>query len=377
MVARPPPGSHVERMRPSRHPATFALLALLGACAGAPPAEPALTSPPFTLGVPVLVPQVSNTGVLLQAVSAVNEQVAWASGRAGTYVRTVDGGRTWEAGRVAGADSLEFRDVEAVSAATAYLLSAGPGDRSRIYKTEDGGQVWVLQHRNTEPDGFYDCFDFWTPERGIVFSDAVRGEHLLLTTEDGGATWARIPPGRLPPALPGEGSFASSGTCVVASGTGTALVGLGNTTSTRLLRTEDGGRSWTVAPAPLVAGEGQGIGSVVRLDEATAIAVGGHFGDAAARGARVALSGDGGRSWTEGGRPTIAGALYGAARVPGAAGAVVAVGPGGADVSRDGGRTWAPVDTLAWWSVDIASPRAGWMVGPAGRIVRLEFRPAP
>ncbi len=83
---------------------------------------------------PILEAQSSGTTALLQAVSVVDENIVWVSGHRATYARTVDGGATWEAGVVPGPDSLQFRDVHAVDAKTAYLLSAGPGDMSRIYK---------------------------------------------------------------------------------------------------------------------------------------------------------------------------------------------------------------------------------------------------
>ena len=367
--ATPPPATFCRMRR-------LALIPLLAAaCISRSGPAPASSTP--ATGAPILTAQSSGTTALLQAVSAVDERVVWVSGRLGTFARTTDGGQHWQAGRVPGADTLEFRDVEAVSADTAYLLSAGSGDLSRIYKTVDGGRTWNLQFHNTEPEAFFDCFDFWSPERGIAFSDAVRGQHFLLETRDGGTTWSRIRPERLPPALPGEGSFASSGTCVAASGSGYALVGLGNSSRTRILRTVDHGAQWESVDAPVVSGEGAGLGSVVILDSLRALAFGGDFGRPEARGAYVARTTDGGRTWTAAGLPTFAGAVYGAARVPGASGLVVAVGPGGANLSRDGGDSWSLVDTLTYWSVDIASPQAGWMVGPGGRIVRLRFGQTP
>src|SRR5207247_8821420 len=92
-----------------------------------------------TLRPPTLTPQQSGTLNRLQAVSPVNSRVVWASGVGGTYVVTTDGGATWRAGVVAGAEQLQFRDVQGVSATVAYLLSAGVGTASRIYKTADGG----------------------------------------------------------------------------------------------------------------------------------------------------------------------------------------------------------------------------------------------
>ena len=98
--------------------------------------------------------QNSNTTENLRGVSAPSTNVAWASGTHGTYLRTIDGGNTWHTAQVPGAESLDFRDVEAFSADLAYLLAAGPGDQSRIYKTNDAGKTWSLQFTNQEPKGF-------------------------------------------------------------------------------------------------------------------------------------------------------------------------------------------------------------------------------
>src|SRR5437868_9842262 len=100
---------------------------------------------------PTLTPQNSGTTNGLIAVWPVNPQVVWASGRAGTFTVTTDGGRTWRAGVVLGAETLQFRDVQAFSARVAYLLSIGTsGDPTdfRIYKTTDGGATWTIQFVN-------------------------------------------------------------------------------------------------------------------------------------------------------------------------------------------------------------------------------------
>jgi hypothetical protein len=52
---------------------------------------------------------------------------------------------------------------------------------------------------------------------------------------------------------------------------------------------------------------------------------------------------------------------------------VVAVGPGGASLSRDNGKSWVALDTLSYWSAAFASRQAGWLVGPAGRITRVSI----
>ena len=99
---------------------------------------------------PALVPQKSGTTQLLIAVSPVNSRVVWAAGAGGTFVHTNDGGTTWKAGVVPGAEGLQFRDVQGVSEKVAYLMSIGDNTGDfHIYKTEDAGAHWTIQFTNT------------------------------------------------------------------------------------------------------------------------------------------------------------------------------------------------------------------------------------
>ena len=61
------------------------------------------------------------TKASLRGLSVVNEKVIWASGTGGTVIRTIDGGKSWKVMAVPGAEKLDFRDVEAFDAKTAYL----------------------------------------------------------------------------------------------------------------------------------------------------------------------------------------------------------------------------------------------------------------
>jgi photosystem II stability/assembly factor-like uncharacterized protein len=341
------------------------MLAALGCAPRAPAPRPALA--------PVTVEQVSHTSALLQAISVVNDSVVWVSGHGGTYVRTTDGGRTWIAAVMPGQDSLQFRDVHAASADTAWLLAAGPGERSRIYRTDDAGRTWRLQFQNSDSAAFYDCFAFRDARRGVAVSDAVAGRLIIIRTEDGGAHWERVSDAGIPPALPGEGAFAASGTCLAVQGGRHAWIGTGAASGARVYRTEDGGRTWSVATTPVASGEATGIASVVFRDALNGLALGGPVSNADARTQNVARTTDGGRTWSAASSPTFPGAVYGAAAVPGAPGTVAAVGPRGLDVSADDGATWTPLLQGAFWAVGFAGPRSGWAVGPRGRIVKISL----
>jgi hypothetical protein len=60
--------------------------------------------------------------------------IVWASGSNGVILRSVNDGKTWKQLAVAGGGWLDFRDIEAFDADVAYVLSSGPGNKSRIYK---------------------------------------------------------------------------------------------------------------------------------------------------------------------------------------------------------------------------------------------------
>jgi photosystem II stability/assembly factor-like uncharacterized protein len=318
--------------------------------------------------------QQSGTAVRLRGVSAVNARVAWASGDRGTYLRTEDGGATWQVGVVPGAESLDFRDVDAFDARTAYLLAIGEGDRSRIYKTTDGGRTWQLQFKNPHPSGFFDCMAFWDERRGLAVSDPVGGRFLVITTEDGGRTWRESPAAGMPPALPNEGAFAASGTCVAVQGRGHAWFGTGGPEGPRVFRTSDGGRAWQVAPAPLVKGSSAGVFSLVFFDARRGIALGGDYRKPAEKAAVAAHTSDGGRTWRLVERAGPGGYRSCVARLGArqANGSLVAVGPEGADISRDGGSSWTPLGTEGFHAASFAAA-TGWAVGENGRVARLQF----
>lgn len=323
---------------------------------------------------PTLTPQQSGTLNRLQAVSPVNARIVWASGVGGTFTVTTDGGNTWRAGVVPGAEGLEFRDVEGVSARDAYLLSAGTGTDSRIYKTRDGGHSWILQFQNQDPSAFYDCFAFWGPRRGITFSDAVEGRFPVIRTTNG-RTWNDIGD-QLPPAQPGgEAAFAASGTCVATQGGQRAWIATGAAEKARILATTNGGDTWQAYETPLVSGALAGGFSVAFRDPHNGILVGGDLSVPGAQTDNVAVSSDGGQSWTLVTETTFPGAAFGVSYVPGDdRRRVVATGPGGAAWSPDEGESWTALPGVeGFWAVAFAGTKAGWLVGTEGRILKISF----
>ena len=243
------------------------------------------------------VPLTSHTTESLRGVHAISPSIAWASGTHGTYLRTTDGGQNWTPAQVQGAEKVDFRDVEAFSADEAFLLSAGPGDQSRIYHSSDAGAHWALQFTNSDPSGFYDCFAFWDREHGIAIGDPVNGRFELLITSDAGAHWTPLPDQSRPQALPTEGAFAASGTCIAVQGLQNVWFATGGPAA-RVFRSTNRGQTWQVAETPIAHGSASsGIFSIAFRDAQHGLIAGGDYQHPDADGPNLAATNDGGATW--------------------------------------------------------------------------------
>jgi photosystem II stability/assembly factor-like uncharacterized protein len=312
-------------------------------------------------------PQTSGTTASLRGVSAVDQKVAFASGSGGTWLATKDGGATWRAAKVPGAEQLDFRAIHAVDEQTVYLLSIGTGDKSRIYKTADGGEHWLLLLTNPDVKGFLDELAFWDPLHGIVLGDPVDGEFAIFTTADGGKHWDRQ---HAPPAAAAEGAFAAN-TSLAVMGTAEAWFGTGGTGGARVFHSQDGGKTWTVAATPIRNdAAAAGIFSLAFRDSRHGIAVGGDYSRFNEDGKNIAITSDGGLSWSEpAGRPH---GFRSAVAWLESRKAWVVTGTSGSDISTDGRNTWKNFDSGNFNALSVAG-KAAWAVGPRGRLAFLQF----
>jgi photosystem II stability/assembly factor-like uncharacterized protein len=313
-------------------------------------------------------PQTSGVTVRLRGVSAVSPTVGWASGASGTVLRTTDGGTTWQRLTVPGAEALDFRDIDATDARTAHVLSIGNGAASRIYQTSDAGVTWVERFANTDPQAFFDAMTFADANHGVAVSDSVDGRFVILLTSNGGRSWTPVPAASLPPALPGEGAFAASGTNVAMSGPQHVWFA---TTKSRVVRSTDGGRTWTVHQTPIATGEATGIFSVAFRDTRHGVVVGGNYSQERATGANAAVTSDGGITWTLVPAAGVGGFRSAVAWLPSVRGWLT-VGPAGADRTGEDALLWMAAGGEGYDAVSLhAASGTGWATGSGGRIARV------
>jgi photosystem II stability/assembly factor-like uncharacterized protein len=311
----------------------------------------------------------------LRGLAPVGSRVVWASGSGGTVIRSVDGGSTWSSVGPEGTPALQFRDIEASSADHAVVLSIGPGEDSRVYATADGGQTWSESFRNPDPAAFYDCMAFTSRTVGYAMSDPVDGVFRIIRTEDGGNTWEVMDSAGMPPARDGEFGFAASGTCLQSDSAGNLHLATGGVDPARVFTSRDGGDSWSVVDTPVAGGASAGIYSVSFRGQ-RGVAVGGDYAVPDAADRNAAWTADGGRTWHAPTGQGLGGYRSGSAWVnrDWGGGAVLAVGPTGSDVSRDGGRSWSAFDTGSFDSVECVEGGPCYASGEKGRVAVLRTR---
>ncbi len=182
----------------------------------------------------------------------VDQQHGWVSGKVGNkgvILATKDGGQTWQKQLT---PPEEVWRLTFVSAQVGWAL-AGDGSGSELLRTTDGGGHWTqLSHIDQAAQRSRSgLIDFVSPEIGW----AVAGERKLLKTIDGGRTWTDT------------GLTNVSSVCFGDADHGWA------TTASGVLRTTDGGVTWS--ETELKSGEIQCTGSQEAWVRSTGPFVGG------------------------------------------------------------------------------------------------------
>jgi hypothetical protein len=333
--------------------------------------------------------QDSRTTADLRGIDNVGGGVAWASGTNGTVLRTEDAGFVWQQCAIPpGADHLDFRGIQAFDNNTAIVMSSGPGDQSRLYKTTDGCQSWKLQTTNSEKEGFWDAVVFQHGDYGyaigdsltaVMIGDPVNGrfqtEVMLL-----GHGWFIDGAGCT--ASAGEAAFAASNSSIFVFGSRRYILGTGGKAGASVLISPlmfntDANDPCKRVSVPIGKGSNSsGIFSIFFRDIDHGIAVGGDYTKPDESGRTAALTSDMARHWVA--SKTLPHGYRSAVAYDPKSKTWITVGPNGTDISTDDGRNWRPLrpnpnfpdtqpDEDQHWNA-LSLP---YVVGPHGRIATL------
>jgi photosystem II stability/assembly factor-like uncharacterized protein len=317
--------------------------------------------------------QITNTEASFRSVCAISDKIVWIGGSKGTFLRTINGGKTWETNQVKGAETLDFRDVHAFDAQTAILMSAGEAEKgnAKFYRTIDGGKSWEIVFQTTQKGVFFDGIDFWDKQNGIAFSDPIDGKFLIIRTKDGGETWQPVNPANIPSMQENEAAFAASGTSLVTIGRKNAYICTGGGEFAQIYKTENQGETWSVMKTNMPAGKTNGLFGLRFWNDRNGIAVGGDYQEVTKPIPNVLLTSDGGKTWQDTPQTTPVGLKEGVSIYQKKI--LIAVGPSGTCYSKDFGKSWTEIDKTPLHAISI-SGNGIWAVGGKGSVFKLDIK---
>lgn len=307
--------------------------------------------------------------VEFRGLHAVSRKVVWASGSGGRVYHTSTGGAHWTIDTIPGGTDLFLVDVWAADARRAWVVGTDfRGGYAAIYGTVDGGAHWTRQWELRDPKAFLDGLTCFDARHCLALGDPIDGNYLLLTTESGGADWRRVAVASLPAMVPNEAAFAASGTEITSRGR-TAWFVTGGGARGRIWRSRDRGRSWDVRETPMAGGNSAGLFGIAMQNGRTGLATGGDYQLPSDTAANLLRTTDGGATWSPAGRTVPLGVRWGIAAA--GHGTYLATAPTGTGLTRDGGVTWRALD---FKPANTASCAGGvcWLAGKE-RLAKVTF----
>jgi hypothetical protein len=314
--------------------------------------------------VQVLDPQVS-----FQAVHRSGMHIV-ASGTNGGIFQSTDNGQNWS--KITGPENsqgLQFRDIQPLSNGALVVMSAGEGDNSRIYRTDDNGKQWKLQIAGKRASTFYDCLHFINEKQGWLYGDSDDDGLFILSTVDGGGHWQRQD--LKLSAQAGEGGFASSGTCLNKGRDNNIYIGTGNAVTPRVLI--QNGRNWQSLDTPFPGGESAGVFSVQQTEQWLYI-LGGSLKEPLipAKAQRYNLET---KLWSSLPEVPLKGAVYGSDLLKkGNKTQVLIANPQGVSLWEEGANSWTILSTNNIWSLACDDQLGCVGVGKDGIVESFTFR---
>ncbi|MFY8143875.1 MAG: WD40/YVTN/BNR-like repeat-containing protein [Caulobacter sp.] len=307
-----------------------------------------------------LVIPASATDSELRGLSPTGGRTWWASGSKGWIIR--GRGAQQDAIRVIGAEALDFRGLHAFHDQHVLAMSAGPGEASQLWRTQDGGRTWARIAVNRDPEGFWDSLTFVDDKRGYILGDPTQGRFTVLFTDDAGETWTRLDPKGVPLAAPNEGAFAASNGCVAIGLRGQVAFCTGGAGKARVYLSR-GGEAFVAMETPILAdAPSKGAFAVTFANDGTLWVCGGDYKSPQGEGVNLARRAPGSTRFEPVAAPP--GYLSG---ISARGRTVMATGLAGTIISRDGG-AFERVSAAPMNSVRLTSEKAAVLCGPKGSI---------
>ncbi|KVV14871.1 oxidoreductase [Flavobacterium sp. TAB 87] len=188
---------------------------------------------------------------------------------------------------------IEFRSLAQNKQSVFVLSIANP---ALLYKISKNDLSYRLVYTEKQEKVFYDSMQFWNDTDAIAIGDPIDGTFSILRTGDGGNTWTKLPSEDLPKLVEGEAAFAASNTNIVIKNNKTWLVSGGK--NARVFYSDDKAKTWTASETPILQGKTMtGIFTADFYDEKNGFIAGGDYELPQQNFGNKAITSDGGKNW--------------------------------------------------------------------------------
>ena len=323
---------------------------------------------------------IENESRTIVGLSVINENVIWAiSFNTGTWtglgevVKTTDGGLSWDVQEFDSENGFFPVGIFALDENNAWI-AGNKFPHSKIFKTSDGGQTWVVQPNAFSIENQIASHIFFFDENvGIAYGflsgsfPTSFGPILIYRTEDGGNQWTQV---FEYPVMENEQIFTYSGNNHFAVVEDNIWFG---TNRGRIFKSTNRGQSWVAYETGLKEGEAdRAIHSIAFKDELHGIALSTAVWSGPTVPLKIVATQDGGQAWTEIPTPVDQVARL-VEYIPDSDGAFILYGGGFSfpanspdySISLNNGQNWLTVQDDNIFCMEFISPSIGF----AGRMV--------
>lgn len=307
----------------------------------------------------------------IRALEIKGDSIIAFAGSGGLIGLSLDAGQTWDTTRITqNGKAPNFRSCAIVDESILFASIESPGI---IFKSSlsDLSEAQV-KYFNDNEKMFLDAIAVGDNGLAVCMGDPINECLTILISEDSGEHWKKVPCESLPEQIEGEAAFAASNGNISIIGNSIRIATGG--VASRVFRSDDRGKSWSVSSTPLLQGSQMtGAFAVALAPDNTGILIGGNWEDKQNNHGNIATTIDAGLTWTLSAEGSGPGYRSSVTINPTNSNIYVATGSEGLDISYDRGATWLPVKSSSLYTARYnSSGTTIWLAG-YGKITKFQL----